>query len=258
MHRRTAFEVVALAVWRGRNPADGRWGIPIRQQWGLTARQQLSPALEEKLAYFATVTGSYEAAAQLAAKVGSAVEDSTIRALVQRLGALGEALHPKDEKARGRWVERGLHPMRRGDMGAAVQREQKLFCVTSGPDGLRNRGAARLADRQRGGGVGVPPAAMPTQAPRTVLDPPRPAASGCFGRSSRQRPLGSTLAYGLMARVSSCARCCLQNCTTQVGLLVKIAAGFLFRGCRFSSGQLTNNGLGALSPGVYPIGAATQ
>jgi hypothetical protein len=91
MHLRTAFGVVALAVWRGRNPADGRWGIPIRQQWGLRAHQQLSPALEDKLAYFATVTGSYEAAAQLAAKVGSPVEDSTIRALVQRLGARAEA-----------------------------------------------------------------------------------------------------------------------------------------------------------------------
>jgi hypothetical protein len=51
----------------------------------------LSPALEDKLAYFATVTGSYEAAAKLSAKVGCAVEDSTIQALVQRLGARAEA-----------------------------------------------------------------------------------------------------------------------------------------------------------------------
>jgi hypothetical protein len=47
--------------------------------------------LEDKLAYFATVTGSYEAAAKLAAKVGCPVEDSTIHALVQRLGARAEA-----------------------------------------------------------------------------------------------------------------------------------------------------------------------
>ncbi len=63
----------------------------MRERWGLGAHQQLSPALEDKLAYFATVTGSYEAAAQLAVKVGCAVEDSTIRALVQRLGAKAEA-----------------------------------------------------------------------------------------------------------------------------------------------------------------------
>jgi len=66
----------------------------MRQRWGLTAHQQLSPALEDKLAYFATVTGSYEAAAKLAAKVGCPVEDSTIRALVQRLGAQAEAQTP--------------------------------------------------------------------------------------------------------------------------------------------------------------------
>jgi len=90
MRLRTAFGAVALAVWRGKNPADGTWGIPIRQQWGLGPHQQLSPALEDRLAYFATVTGSYAAAAKLSAKVGCPVEDSTIQALVQRLGARAE------------------------------------------------------------------------------------------------------------------------------------------------------------------------
>jgi len=65
-------------VWSGQNPADERWGCPMRQRWGLTPHQQLSPALEDKLAYFATVTGSYEAAARLACKAGCPVEDSTI------------------------------------------------------------------------------------------------------------------------------------------------------------------------------------
>jgi hypothetical protein len=91
MHLRTAFGPVALSVWHGKNPAEGRWGCPIRERWGLTPHQQLSPALEDKLAYFATVTGSYAAAAKLAAKVGCPVEDSTIQILVQRLGAKAEA-----------------------------------------------------------------------------------------------------------------------------------------------------------------------
>ena len=91
MRLRTVFGAVALAVWRGQNPADGCWGCPIRQWWGLTPHQQLSPALEDRLAYFATVTGSYEAAAKLSAKVGCPVEDSTIQVLVQRLGAKAEA-----------------------------------------------------------------------------------------------------------------------------------------------------------------------
>ena len=86
MHLRTTFGVVVLNVWRGKNPADGTWAIPMRQRWGLSPHQQLSPALEDKLGYFATVTGSYEAAARLARKVGVAVEDSTVHALVQRLG----------------------------------------------------------------------------------------------------------------------------------------------------------------------------
>ena len=74
----------------GQDPADRHWGSPLRERWGLSAHQQLSPALEDKLAYFATVTGSYEAAAQLAAKVGCAVEDTTIWTLVQRLGERAE------------------------------------------------------------------------------------------------------------------------------------------------------------------------
>lgn len=90
MTLRTSFGPVALRVWRGENPARGKWGIPIRERWGLGPHQQLSPALEDKLAYFATVTGSYEAAARLARKVGVAIEDSTVRALVQRLGRRAE------------------------------------------------------------------------------------------------------------------------------------------------------------------------
>ena len=91
MGLRTAFGPVRLTVWRGQDPADGHWGCPMRERWGLGAHQQLSPALEDKLAYFGTVTVSYEAAAKLAAKVGIGVEDTTIRAVVQRLGAKAEA-----------------------------------------------------------------------------------------------------------------------------------------------------------------------
>lgn len=90
MRLRTAFGVVALNVWRGKNPADGRWGIPMRQRWGLSPHQQLSPALEDKLAYFATAAGTYESAAQLAGKLGIPIEDSTVRELVGRLGARAE------------------------------------------------------------------------------------------------------------------------------------------------------------------------
>lgn len=80
-----------MTVWLGQDPGDRHWGCPIREHWGLTAHQQLSPALQEKLAFTATATGSYEEAAAVAAKWGSPVEDSTIQALVQHRGQLAEA-----------------------------------------------------------------------------------------------------------------------------------------------------------------------
>ena len=52
MTLRTAFGRVVLQVWRGKNPADGTLGIPIRERWGLGPHQQLSPVLEDKLCYF--------------------------------------------------------------------------------------------------------------------------------------------------------------------------------------------------------------
>jgi len=90
MRLRTVFGPVALKVWRGKDSADGHWGCPLRERWGLAAHQQLSPALEDKLAYFGTVAPSYEAAAKLSAKLGYPVADTTIRALGQRLGAKAE------------------------------------------------------------------------------------------------------------------------------------------------------------------------
>ena len=92
MPLRTAFGRVALQVWRGKEiPLTAIGAAPQRERWGLSAHQQLSPALADRLAYFGTVAASYEAAAKLAAKLGCPVEDTTIRALVQRLGAKAEA-----------------------------------------------------------------------------------------------------------------------------------------------------------------------
>lgn len=91
MQMRTEAGVVELRVLYGQDPQDGHWGCPMRESWGLTPHQQLSLALEAKLAFTVTATGSYEEAAALSAKWGCAVEDSTLQALVQRLGARAEA-----------------------------------------------------------------------------------------------------------------------------------------------------------------------
>jgi hypothetical protein len=51
----------------------------------------MSPALEERLAFTATLAGSYDAAAQVAAKWSCPMDDSVIHALVQRVGSVAQA-----------------------------------------------------------------------------------------------------------------------------------------------------------------------
>lgn len=90
MHLRTVVGLVKLNVWQGQDGRAGRWGIPIRQRWNLQAHQKMSPALEEKLAFTATLAGSYEDASQIAGQWDCPVDDSVIHQLVQRLGQKAE------------------------------------------------------------------------------------------------------------------------------------------------------------------------
>jgi len=77
---------VQLRVRHGYSPALGRWICPARTAWGLKAYQRLSPELESRLAYTASETASYEAAAKMAARWGSPVSDGCIHQHVQELG----------------------------------------------------------------------------------------------------------------------------------------------------------------------------
>ena len=90
MHLRTVVGIVKLAVWQGQEGKQGTWGSPIKERWRLRPHQQMTPALEEKLAFTATLAGSYEDASQIAARWGSPVDDSVIHQLVQRLGREAE------------------------------------------------------------------------------------------------------------------------------------------------------------------------
>ncbi len=103
MQLRTVAGVIELRVWHGQDPADQHWGCPVRERWGLTAHQQLSLALEDKLAFTVTATGSYAEAAAVAQKWGTAVEDSTLHALSQRLGRRAE--EQTQERLQSRPVE---------------------------------------------------------------------------------------------------------------------------------------------------------
>jgi len=90
MTLRSVVGSVRIEVCHGQDHEDKHWGCPIREKWGLRAHQQMSPALEQKLAFTATLVGSYEAAAQEAANWDCPVDDSVMHTLVQRLGAKAE------------------------------------------------------------------------------------------------------------------------------------------------------------------------
>lgn len=81
---------VELKVWHGQDPADRHWGCPLQERWGLGPHQKITPGLADKLCFTVTATGSYEEASALAAKWGCPVDDSTLHALVQRVGAQAE------------------------------------------------------------------------------------------------------------------------------------------------------------------------
>lgn len=90
----------------GQDPAGGHWLSPMRLRWGLAARQEMSPELQERLCFTATMADSFEAAAKLADKWGVRVEDATIHHHVAEVGARAQAL----ERQR---VARALEPATR-------------------------------------------------------------------------------------------------------------------------------------------------
>src|SRR6188768_3491712 len=59
----TTAGVITLQTTRGYSQAQGRWINPTRERWSLKPRQRVSPELQSKLAFTATVTGSFEKAA---------------------------------------------------------------------------------------------------------------------------------------------------------------------------------------------------
>ena len=95
----TCSGVIELKTWRGYSVALKRWVNPVRHRWGLAPKQRVSPELQSRLGFTATATGSYQKAAQTAARWGSPVSDDLIHALVQRLGSQA-ALLPLPEPPR--------------------------------------------------------------------------------------------------------------------------------------------------------------
>jgi hypothetical protein len=77
---------VKLSVDYGQDPQSGQWGCPLLSAWELGPHQKITPAYAQKLCFTVTATGSYEEAAQVASTWASNIDDSTLHALVQRVG----------------------------------------------------------------------------------------------------------------------------------------------------------------------------
>lgn len=87
---RTQVGQIVIETDYGQDKQTSQWLSPQQQAWGVGPHQKLTPLLEDKLAFTVTATGSYEEAAALSSKWGCPVDDSTLHALVQRVGAKAE------------------------------------------------------------------------------------------------------------------------------------------------------------------------
>ena len=83
---------VKLRARHGRQAQKKQWICPAREAWGLKPYERKTPELQARLAYTATVVGSYMEAETMAATWGTPVSDGCIHQQVQSLGARAQAL----------------------------------------------------------------------------------------------------------------------------------------------------------------------
>ncbi len=83
---------ISLKSWRGYSPTLQRWVNPARERWGLQPKQRLSPELQSRLGFTATVAGSYQKAAATAIRWGTPISDNTVHAVVQQLGGKAQEI----------------------------------------------------------------------------------------------------------------------------------------------------------------------
>ena len=133
----TAGEVVVEAPY-GQDRQTGQWLSPTRERFGLGPHPRLSPVLEEKLCFTATLTNSYEKAAAIAAKWGAPTDDATIHCHVQTRGREAEALAEQR-------IERAVSVDTRSEVIAQAKRDlpRGPFSLVLMMDGwmVRERGA---------------------------------------------------------------------------------------------------------------------
>jgi hypothetical protein len=109
MRLRSVVGDIELNVWHGLDPSDEHWGCPIREIWRLGSHHEpMTPELEQRLAFTASATGSYEEAARVAQRWGCPSDDSVIHRLVQRIGKQAQA----NTKKRLETLPQESHPQR--------------------------------------------------------------------------------------------------------------------------------------------------
>lgn len=83
---------VQLRARHGRQVQSKKWICPARVAWGLKPYERKTPELQARLAYTATVVGSYAEAETMATTWGTPVSDGNIHQHVQSLGQRAPAL----------------------------------------------------------------------------------------------------------------------------------------------------------------------
>lgn len=128
----TCAGTIVLKSWRGYSEALQRWVNPARERWGLKPKQRLSPELQSRLGFTATVAGSYEKAATTATRWGTPISDNTVHAVVQQLGeSAGGLVLPQPPKVAREpefslviMMDGWLARQRGADWGASRRRKQ--------------------------------------------------------------------------------------------------------------------------------------
>jgi hypothetical protein len=72
--------------------AEQQWVCPAREAWNLKPYERKTPELQARLAYTASVVGSYAQAQEMAATWGTPVSDGCIHQQVRKLGQRAESL----------------------------------------------------------------------------------------------------------------------------------------------------------------------
>jgi hypothetical protein len=83
---------VELKVHHGYCPEEKMWVCPTRVAWGLQPYERKTPELQARLAYTASVVGSYAEAETMATTWGTPISDGCIHQCVQKLGPQAQAL----------------------------------------------------------------------------------------------------------------------------------------------------------------------